>query len=201
MSRRYAQKITRATEKKNLADIETPKELLVALLAVGGIITAVSITPAVLAPAIAFQALNDNAQKRGKYRNTYTYAQRRGLIKTNKTKGTISLTPKGEERALLHYLSSLHEPKNKKRKKWNGTWYIIMFDIPIEHKTKRDALRLFIKRIGAKQLQKSVWITPWDPREEITLLREVFNLNESHLRLIITSEIGDANGIKKTFGV
>lgn len=50
------------------------------------------------------------------------------------------------------------------RRKWNGIWYLLLYDIPEVERSYRNILRQFLKihRMGC--FQKSVWITPFDIR-------------------------------------
>jgi len=51
-----------------------------------------------------------------------------------------------------------YDPPNEK---WDGYWRILIFDIPEKFRQLRDDLRVLINILGFKQLQKSVWITPY----------------------------------------
>src|SRR3989338_11713487 len=44
--------------------------------------------------------------------------------------------------------------------KWDGTWRLVIYDIPRPHKRARDAFRMKIKQMGLYPLQKSVWVSP-----------------------------------------
>ena len=53
------------------------------------------------------------------------------------------------------------------REIWDGKWRIVTYDIPEENKKTRDRLRTLLGRCRFKQLQKSVWISPFDVLGEI----------------------------------
>ena len=60
--------------RKDLFDITSGKELLVALLIVGGVFTVLSIEPALLAAAIPFaRAYRNTPQKRRRFQKTFSY--------------------------------------------------------------------------------------------------------------------------------
>lgn len=44
-------------------------------------------------------------------------------------------------------------------KKWDGNWTLVLFDIPEQHRSYRDYLRKFLKKLGFVQWQRSVWVT------------------------------------------
>ncbi|MEK7480761.1 MAG: hypothetical protein AAB604_01500 [Patescibacteria group bacterium] len=108
----------------------------------------------------------------------------------------IELTEKGRKKASWLQVNHL---AIKKQKKWNGKWWMVIFDIQERHRTKREALRGFFKRLGFLQLQKSVWIQPYDCRDEINLLREFFGLEERELKLIVADDIGDDSFVREHF--
>ncbi|MFH1193815.1 MAG: hypothetical protein V1661_02370 [bacterium] len=80
-------------------------------------------------------------------------------IKNNKT--FFRLTPKGKNLAeLLKFCAG--------KIKWDKRWRVLIFDIPEKERYKRDVLRKKIIELGLKQLQESVWITPYPPPESFT---------------------------------
>ena len=48
--------------------------------------------------------------------------------------------------------------------KWDGTWYVLVFDVPERQRGYRHALRGFLKRMHMGCLQRSVWVSPRDIR-------------------------------------
>ena len=110
----------------------------------------------------------------------------------------ISLTEKGRRMAGWLQIDAL---KIRKPKKWDGKWRIVIFDISNLKKLFREAFRGKLKKLGFYQLQKSVWIYPFDCRDEIELLREFFGLSQRELRLIIAEDIGFDEWLKKIFKI
>lgn len=47
-----------------------------------------------------------------------------------------------------------------RKQKWNGTWTVVMYDLPLNLKTERDYLRRKLRHLGFGCLQKSIMITP-----------------------------------------
>lgn len=191
-ARRYTQ------NKKGLLEVNTPKEFLIFLLASGGVVAALAITPALLAPAILLANIGKNKKSEEKFKNTFYYLKREGFISAKNKK--ISLTKKGLESAIRHYINSELEKKQQGRK-WENTWWILIFDIPHNKKAKRNALRHFIKKLGMRQLQKSVWIYPFDCSHELELVKNFFDLKDDEVRLIVSKDIGDNKKLKKLFNI
>ena len=67
--------------------------------------------------------------------------------------------------------------------RWDGIWRIVIWDVPEERKTARNALRALLRRLGFAAIQQSVWVVPWPCRGEVTFIREQFSLGPSLLYL------------------
>ena len=75
--------------------------------------------------------------------------------------------------------------KLKKERKWSGTWWIVLADIPVEFRSQINLFRKKIKSLGMRTLQRSVWIYPYDPSDEIAFLAKYYGLE----RFITTIEV------------
>jgi len=51
--------------------------------------------------------------------------------------------------------------------KWDGTFMVVVFDIPEETRRARDDLREKLKELGFGKLQESVWISPYHFEEDL----------------------------------
>jgi len=86
--------------------------------------------------------------------------------------------------------------------KWDGTWRLVIYDIPHPHKRARDAFRMKIKQMGLYPLQKSVWVSPFECREELEFLCEVFNLNfDRYFCYLTATDLPREREIKKFFNL
>jgi len=83
------------------------------------------------------------------------------------------VTQKGKK-AILSY--NFDQMKINKPKVWDGKWRIITFDIPEHLKRARNALRVKLNNLGFLKYQKSVFIYPYECRDEIDFVIEFFNL-------------------------
>jgi len=135
-----------------------------------------------------------------KFSDSFQNLRRQGLIKIEKKNHQIyiSLTEKGKAKAGWMQIDTL---KIKRPKKWDRKWRIVIFDIAQLKKIYREALRGKLKELGFVPLQKSVWIYPFDCRDEINLLKNFFGLSDKELRLIIAQEIGDKKPLLKHFSL
>jgi len=137
---------------------------------------------------------------RRKIYDTFGYLRHRGLIETRVKDGQIyiSLTVAGKEKAGYFQINDL---EIKRPKTWDGKWRIVIFDIAELKKLHREAFRGKLKELGFYQLQKSVWLYPFDCETEIELLRDFFGLRENDLRLIVAEKIGRDKEIRDFFKI
>ena len=108
----------------------------------------------------------------------------------------ITLTKEGKKLAGKYQIDDL---KIVKPKKWDGRWRILIFDIPSIHKVKREALRGKLKELGLFQLQKSVWICPYNFQNEVQILRNFFVLSRDEMQIIIADAIENDEGARQFF--
>ncbi|MES2087603.1 MAG: hypothetical protein V4467_01275 [Patescibacteria group bacterium] len=128
-----------------------------------------------------------------KVRNTFYYLRRLGFIHYEETHGQvyISLTQEGKRVAAQY--NFYNKKKIARPQKWDKKWRLVLFDIATEHRSKRNALRFLLKRLGFVQFQKSVWILPFDCEKEINDLKSFFNLSDDEVRFIVSDTLGNMN--------
>jgi len=141
-----------------------------------------------------------NGKARKKYYNAFYYLKRNKLldIEYRGNQMYFSLTEEGKKKAGRYKIDDL---EIKKQKKWDKKWRVLIFDIQDIHKAKREALRGKLKELGLFQLQKSVWVCPYEFKKEMSILRDFFGLNTSEMKVIVASEIEDDEFIRKFFGL
>jgi len=86
----------------------------------------------------------------------------------------LELTAKGKERARYYFLKkNILKPKEK----WDGKWRVVVFDIPEHKRYKRDTVRSWLKNIGLKELQRSVYVFPFDFKKQLDLMIGILIVN------------------------
>ena len=83
---------------------------------------------------------------------------------------------------------------------WDGFWRIVAFDIPESKRSGRDALRENMKRLGAVQIQKSLWVWPYDCQEEIDFIAGLFGVR-SYVHHILAESITAEKSLRKVFNL
>lgn len=106
----------------------------------------------------------------------------------------ILLTEKGKLRALNLQLENL----KTKKQKWDGKWRMVAFDIPEKYKRGRDALRYRLKNIGFRELQKSVFVFPYDCEKEMSSLVDLFKLKQ-YVRFGVLESVDNGDTLKQIF--
>ena len=147
-------------ERKNQKEIRRTKlnRTIIDVLAVSGFVAATAVAPQVVA-ALGFAA-HAALAPRYTYRskNVLTRMIQKGYAIIEKRGGTsfVLLTEKGERFALI-----MKEGKTvlKKRRKWDGKWRIVMYDLREPAKTLRARVRELLHSFGFVLLQKSVWVS------------------------------------------
>lgn len=140
-----------------------------------------------------------NSQDRWKVKRSFVQLEKKGLIKRKTTNGEdyYSLTLLGNDRAKKY---RLHSMKIVPQKKWDGSWRLVMFDVPEDRKMARRGINLVLKKLGCMQYQKSVFITPFPCKKEIDFVGECFDVRK-YIRIITAHEVEGVEQIKKAFKV
>jgi len=134
----------------------------------------------------ASQYLLERAGERSELLEKIRYWKRMGYVTVfieNKEK-YFELTPKGHK-----YLKQKDKTKVviPRPNHWDGKWRIVIFDISEKLRASRDALRSKLAELGFFQIQKSVYVYPFECTEAISLLSKRYFIENSVL--IMISEI------------
>ncbi len=121
----------------------------------------------------------------------------RGWIEEAERQGKtfLKLTAKGKVEGLCRRIEII---RSMDKKEWDGKWRIALFDIPEKGRWQRDTIRWTLKCAGFRQLQKSVYITPYEiPVDVITYLNEANLL--AFVRFARVDKIDDETDLRKSF--
>ena len=81
-------------------------------------------------------------------------------------------------------------PGIKKTPTWDGLFRVIIFDIPENRKGIREIFRKKLKELEFQQLQKSVFVSPYECRNEIDFLKNVYEI-VPYVSYILATDIPD----------
>ena len=124
-------------------------------------------------------------KNRAKFSKLIYYLKRNNYIKVaslNNVRGVV-LTKEGFGKILK--ASFKIEKKNKRK---DGKWVMLIFDIPQKYKKSRELLRGVLHNLGYKLLQQSVWVTPYDVSEKTEKLLQFYSL-DNFVKLFLIEEM------------
>ncbi|OGZ63169.1 MAG: hypothetical protein A3C58_01860 [Candidatus Staskawiczbacteria bacterium RIFCSPHIGHO2_02_FULL_34_10] len=104
-------------------------------------------------------------------------------VKNLEGKQAIILTKEGLNKALK--ASFIMEGKKKRK---DGKWIMLIFDVPEKYRKSRDLLRSILRNLGYKLFQQSVWVTPYDVSEKTEKLLQMYSLDK-YVKIFLIEEI------------
>lgn len=129
----------------------------------------------------------ERAKKRGRLGGAIKRLEKQKLVSWKEEDGELilTLTEKGKKKVLRY---KIDEMKIQKPKKWDGLFRVITFDVPEAEREARDFFRKKLKSLGFYQLHKSVFVHPYECRNEIDFLRQELGI-ERFVNYILAKEI------------
>jgi len=137
----------------------------------------------------------------GKLKKSLEKLEKREIIDLVEKEGKVYVYLKDDRnKCILRYsIKTLLEFK-KKKKKWNGKWFLVFFDVPEIQRNKRNYLRRFLKQLGFYPYQKSVYLFPYECEEEIKLIKKIIE-GAKYMKYIVAEKIEDEEVAKKFFQI
>ena len=113
------------------------------------------------------------------------------------TNGTIKiiLTEMGRSKILKYDLDKI---EIKKPSHWDKLWRLVVFDIPEDKNLGRKALAAKLKELGFYPMQKSVFIHPYECKNEIDFIVEMFEL-APYVRFLRVKDVDIELDLKNRF--
>lgn len=170
----------------------TTTKFLLAFLGMGAIVFGGALVPGVLKALGSYDSswgdIGKDERARKRINNALGNLKRQKFIKITKEKNgsfQVKLTDSGKQRLLKLSMENIVLPNPAV---WDGKWRIVIFDIPNELNAAREALREKIKGLGFKQLQRSVWVYPYECKDEILFVAEFFGV-EKYVEIIVAEKV------------
>lgn len=122
----------------------------------------------------------DGLDKSSVKRSLY-YLKEKGFIQSAVDKVyDVSLTQTGKEKLRQKF------PTYFAKRSWDGKIYLVTYDIQEKRRQFRDLLREQLKRLGCARLQRSVWVSVYDPRAILREWADSHNFREQ----VVVSDVG-----------
>ena len=127
-------------------------------------------------------------KRRRQFHQFVNYLKRHGYIKIENLQGkrAILLTPKGKQKALKTKFK-LKKPEYLRKRK-DGRWIMIIFDIPEKKRKYREGFRKLLYSLGFQKLQKSVWISPYEVSRELEEIVRIYQI-DAYIRTFLIEEV------------
>ena len=150
---------------------------LLKVIVVGGAVMIAATNPMFGAKVIGAIQKEFKKRKWKKFQDDLYYLKRRGFIDVEQNPdGSYSVQPTiaGRRQCKTYNLDDISIPIPKK---WDKNWRVVIFDIPSTKQKGRLALLSKLKELGFILLQKSVWVFPFECRNEIAVLARAFEVD------------------------
>lgn len=110
---------------------------------------------------------------------------------------TIILTEAGRRRILKYTLAdiTINKPSH-----WDGTWYLLSYDIPRASEHLRTIFREYLRAWRFYQLHESVYLHAYPCEKEVTFLREYLGIGK-YVRVLKVSSFENDSVFREYFGV
>lgn len=127
----------------------------------------------------------ERKKDRKNFNQLVSYLKRKGWIRIKELEGkkAVFLTKEGSER-ILRVKMKMAEKKVRR----DGKWIMIIFDIPETKRKVRDHFRTNLRILGYENLQKSIWICPYNVLKETQELIKEYSI-EPYTRLLLVDEM------------
>jgi len=189
----------------DLERLSNVAQVILAIVGVLGVATVALIAPNVLSAAgklFAFKKSRHGSfkEKQEKIAKAFYYLKKSGAIrlKAEKTGIKVWLTQLGKKKFKKQKINACFV---KKQAGWNGKWWLVAADIPtIEYRKAADMFRRKIKHMGFYSLQRTLWIYPFDPIQEVQFVADYYGISRFLTIMEINRmDIQDEDLLKKFF--
>ena len=178
------------------------KDTLLALAIGGGIVIAASLSPQFfvhIARVYFKEKIRKAAWRRAR---KLRELEKKNLVSFKELGGgtvCIELTHKGKTLVRQYNFETMRLTKPKR---WDRTWRIVLYDIPLSKKQASDAFRAKLRGLGLYPLQRSVWISPYECLPEIEFLASVLEIDLNKcVAYFKTDKIPNERDVKKFFSL
>lgn len=126
-------------------------------------------------------------KNRQRFNKLIYYLKKNNFIKVKNLQGNeaVLLTKKGKDKAMK---ASFKIVNSRQKKRKDGKWIMIIFDIPQRQKSQRTLLRSVLINLGYKLFQQSVWVTPFDVFDQTERSLQFYCIDK-YIRIFLVDEL------------
>lgn len=168
------EKVRKRNKKANL------QKMILSAVKLTGMLTVAAVTPNVLGAMYKIGILPHPRQEES-ILNSRKRLVKKGFLKYEND--ILKITNTGRDYLTREIL--FDDLIKDKKRKWDGKWRVLIFDIPVKRNNDREYIRNTLIAIGFMKLQHSVWIYPYDCEDLITLLKADMKIGRNVLYMIV----------------
>lgn len=182
--RQSAPQTTFQLSRRQIERLKSISQILLAAVAVAGIVAVTVAAPNILQllkytkwGRKKFFQKGKNRGQEIKISQACYYLKRQGYIELVPQGHDIvmKITEKGRKKIRRMNFENLAVPAAKN---WNGHWWLVLADIPSRlYRSRADLLRKKIRELGFYPLQRTVWVYPFDPQNEVNFISCHYNVD------------------------
>ena len=174
-----------------------PRQLLKALAISGAVVLASGNPYFGLNITGALRKQLDRKKWREFYKELYTLKYRKRInVSQNQDGGyNVEITNLGKKLVAKYNLDDL---VIKQPDQWDGFWRFCSFDIPGPKKQARQALLSKLKELGFVMAQKSLWVHPFECREELAIIANAYKV-EPYIHFFVAHDLDKDLLFRKKF--
>jgi len=175
------------------------QQAILATAALAGVVLIAAIAPNTPVALAKLPSIK-RAQLRARYRTALGRLAALGLITFEKRDGKAYARITDAGRKKLKFELEKNKLDLSKKRRWNGRWRVVIFDVPERRRRTRDRLRIFMQELGFVRLQDSVWVFPYDCEDFITLLKAELKIGSAVLYMVV-EKIENDKHLREHFGL
>ena len=174
-----------------------PRQLLKALAISGAVVLASGNPYFGLNITGALRKQLDRKKWREFYKELYTLKYRKRInVSQNQDGGyNVEITNLGKKLVAKYNLDDL---VIKQPDQWDGFWRFCSFDIPGPKKQARQALLSKLKELDFVMAQKSLWVHPFECREELAIIANAYKV-EPYIHFFVAHDLDKDLLFRKKF--
>ncbi len=175
------------------------QQALLATVALAGVVLVAAAVPNLPKAFNKLPAIK-RAKLRYQYKTVLGRLAAQGYIVFEKRDGKQYARITESGRKALVFEQEKAKLSDTKKRRWNGRWRVIIFDIPERRRRTRDRLRNLMQETGFVRLQDSVWVFPYDCEDFISLVKAELKIGSAILYMVV-EQIENDQHLKAHFGL
>lgn len=175
------------------------QQAILMTVGIAGVVLVATIAPNAPAALAKLPSIK-RAQLKARYRTALGRLAAQGYVEFEKRDGKPYARITDTGRKKLEFTLEKEKLDLSKKRRWNGRWRVIIFDVPERRRKTRDRLRFLMQELGFVRLQDSVWVFPYDCEEFITLLKAELKIGSAVLYMVV-EEIENDKHLREHFNL